>query len=128
LVLILLKKRFLITTLTFQEHRNSKFISKNIAEYLFQYGKNCTRKNLQYTAQENKDFEDLKILETLKIRKSVFPSSVWTPRCQSLDAQHQEQKSCEVPNGSADTSHREQKSYESPDGLADASHKEHLST
>jgi hypothetical protein len=59
---------------TFQGHRDSEFISNNIAKYLFQYIKNCTRQDLQYTAQEMKDFETRKILATLQMSKYIFPS------------------------------------------------------
>jgi hypothetical protein len=54
--LILLTKRFLIRTLTFQGHRNSESISDIIAEYLFQHEKNYTRQDLQYTAQRKGRF------------------------------------------------------------------------
>lgn len=50
------QKHFLSWTLTFQGHRNSESISDIIPEYLFQHGKSYTRQDLQYTAQERKDY------------------------------------------------------------------------
>jgi len=67
------------------------------------------------------------ILETLQLRKLVFPTTGRTPRCQSPDAQHQEQKSYEGLNGVADAEVREQKFGRSPDGQADASHRDQKS-
>lgn len=51
-----------------------KSFSENIAEYIFQHEKNYTRQDLQYTAQEMKDSDTMRILATLQTSKSVFPS------------------------------------------------------
>jgi hypothetical protein len=73
----------------------------------------------QFPVEEN-------ILEILQFRKSVFLIA-WTPRCQSPDAQHREQKSYEGSNGAADAEVREQKSGRSSDGPVDANHREQKS-
>jgi hypothetical protein len=73
------QKHFLFWTLTFQGHRNSESISEIVEEYIFQHGKNCTRQDLQYAAQERKYSEIRKILATLQMTKSIFPLLLFEP-------------------------------------------------
>jgi hypothetical protein len=65
-----------------------------------------------------------KILETLQLRKSVFPTTRPDARVRTPSLESQ---SYEGPYGAADVSHKENLSTRSPDGPTDVSHRENSS-